>query len=348
MAKKNMTRILGCILITAVLLCACSGGKKASPYDAKEYIRQSDMTPEGEDIEKAASEKPDENNFFSELSVPTYITKVDDTYFIVDCYHNLIIYSDSIDVPLNEWKIMCRDVTQPHTLASDGIVYLVDDTENNRVLIFEKSDDKFVNTQVIYDIGVRPHFSVYDKASDTFYVLSSETGEIYCFRHTRDSSRMYLTDIRKVERLSEVYVRSFSIIDGDIYFVSGVSSSGYAPEILQCDLETMEVKNTYPVPDNLAGMVQLNYIEGRYYITVSTDITGNQDFATLIRCDSLSGLSEGKYEDIYEEYFIGGGTPYNISGIEGTYYLTEHRLKDHSIWSFKVDKDKIYDVKTVY
>ena len=41
-------------------------------------------------------------NTFGELSVPTYFTKVNDNYFLVDCYHNQILYHDNTEAPV--WK----------------------------------------------------------------------------------------------------------------------------------------------------------------------------------------------------------------------------------------------------
>ncbi len=328
--------------------CGILSPRKASPYDGKNYLRMAEVTFEGQDPEEAAENITPVHNYDTKLSVPTYMTKVGEDWFIVDCYHNRVIYTDDLGIPLNEWYIMLENATQPHTLASDGTVYLVEDTENNRVLIYEKIKSKFVNTQIIRDIGIRPHFTVYDEISDTFYVWSSQSGELYCFRRTPDSTQIYLTDIRKIEQLENLYVRSFTIIDGDIYFVSGVSSDGSQGSILQCDLETLEVKKSYPVPNELAGMVQITPIDGMFYVTVSTDITGNQDYATLVRAKSLEDISEGNYEDIYSRYFIGGGTPYNISKVDDTYYLTEHRLQDHSIWSFKVKNKELEEVTALY
>jgi len=302
------------------------------------------------DIEDAIAGIEIVQNYDTTLSVPTYITRQDDTWFIVDCYHNRVIYSDELNAPLDEWYIMSGDATQPHTIASDGSVYMIDDTENNRVLIYEKINDKFIHTQTFYDIGNRPHYTVYNEVTDTFYVWSSTTGELYCFRHTADSTRMYLTDIRRIDELNGIYVRSFSIIDGYIYFVSGVSDtdSAGASNILMCDLDTLDVKEKYTVPAEVAGMVQISKIQDYYYISVSTDTTGSQDYATIIKTASLSDLSQGKYEDIYSEYFIGGGTPYYISNVEDTFFLTEHRLKDHSIWSFKVTDNQITDVTSIF
>lgn len=286
------------------------------------------------------------NNFFPALSVPTYVTKVDDTYFIVDCYNNQIIYHDNMTDPLSEWKIMTNNITQAHTLASDGTVYLIDDTENNRIQIMEKDvndngETVFVPTQCFYNVGNRPHYIIYDGYTDTFYAWSSQSGEMYLFRRKAESSDVYLTEIRSIPSLNGVYVRSFTIVEDSVYFVSGNST------IIEADLYTFEIKKEYPVPAEMAGMIQITPIQDYYYITISTDATGNQDYATMIRVKDLSALAKGDYEDVYS-HFIGGGTPYYITQIEDTYYLTEHRLPGHSIWSFKVTDNEITDVTALY
>ena len=338
-----VTGIMGVMAATV-----CCQRKAAEPYDGKNYVEISQLVDEDRTLSEMASQVQPMRNFDTALSVPTYITKYDDTWFIVDCYHNRVIYSNELGLPLDQWYIMSDNATQPHTIASDGRVYLIDDTENNRILVFEKEDNKFINTQVLYDIGIRPHYTVYDEATDTFYVYSSKTGELYCLRHTADSNRIYITDIRKIQELDGLYVRSFTIIGDDIYFVSGVSDEGAKATILKCDLETLKIKETIPVPDELAGMVQITKIQDYYYITTSTDLSGNQDYATIVRAKSLEDLSGNTFEDIYSTYFVGGGTPYYISRVEDTYFLTEHRLKGHSIWSFKVKNNQITDVQTVY
>ncbi len=286
------------------------------------------------------------DNPFPTLSVPTYITKVKDTYFIVDCYNNQVIYHDNLTDPLYQWQIMTNDIAMGHTLASDGTVYLIDDTENNRILVMEESVNEngqpvFIPTQEFINIGNRPHYILYDEYTDTFYAWSSMSGEMYLFRHTKDNSRMYLTETLSIPSLNGVYVRSFTIVEDRIYFVSGNSS------IIEADLYTFEVKKEYPVPDCLAGMIQLTLIDDYYYITISTDASGNQDCATIIRTKDLADLASGNYEDIYDS-FIGGGTPYYITRIDDFWYLTEHRIPGHSIWQFRVQNDSITDITTLY
>ena len=94
-------------------LCGCS-----SPFEATvqtsgpitDYIRASEPVPEngsgnapatsGETAPAGAS------NPYPDLSVPTWLTKVEDTYFLVDCYHNQVIYHDNLEDPLSSWKVM--------------------------------------------------------------------------------------------------------------------------------------------------------------------------------------------------------------------------------------------------
>ncbi len=316
------------------------------------------------------------------LSVPTYVDKLGDNWFIVDCYHDQIIYNDNMTDPLNEWNVLTKDVSQPHTMASDGEVYLVDDTENHRVLVFEEKDGMLYNTQLFNEIGQRPHYTVYDEDEKAFYVWSSTTGEMYIFRHEEGSTDMYLVEIRRVggtaafgkeavaktksgtesesaeksisisandSILNGTYIRSFYIDGDDIYFVSGITAEGQPSGIICCNKYTLEVKTSYNVPGELSGMAAMRYDAPYYYITVSTDVTGNQDAATMIRTKDLKGLESGGYEDIYSTYFEGGGTPYNMFEADGIHYLTEHRLPAHSIWSYELDDNgEIINVTGVY
>lgn len=329
--------------MTAMLLFLLAGGiylykHTHKPVPVLRYSETEEAFSKSEDllVESEIAQNP-----HADLSVPTSVTKIGTTYFIVDCYHNQIIYSESLSRPLYEWNVMTDQINKGHTLVSDGTVYLTDDTENNRILIFEKKGDGFVHTQTFSDIGIRPHYLIYREENKCFYAWSSMTGEMYLFRREENSNRVYLSEIRRIPSLDGIYVRSFTIMEDDVYFVSGNSS------IIRADLDSFEVKNEYPVPDEIAGMIQLTYIDGYYYITVSTDKAGNQDAATIIRTKNLEHLSTYNYEDVYA-HFIGGGTPYYISYFDNRYYLTEHRLPGHSIWSFTSKDGTLTDITGIY
>lgn len=331
--KKPIQYGLFCGILAFSLLCGCASS------EADKHLKDSTLITD--DLKSAAENLTPQQNPCGDLSVPTYINKIDDTYFIVDCYHNQVIYNDNLDSPLYEWTVMTNDLAMAHTIVSDGVVYLIDDTENHRVVVFEKYDDKFVHTQTFENMGTRPHYIQYREKNKTFYVWSSMTGEMFLLRRNEADNRMYLSDIKKIDSLDGIYVRSFTIIDEDIYFVSGNSS------IIKARLKDFKIEKEYPVPSELAGMIQLTKIEDMYYITISTDALGNQDYATFIRTEKLENLQEGKWEDIYEN-FVGGGTPYYISTFDNTYYLTEHRIPGHSIWSFDVEQNELKNITAIY
>ena len=278
-------------------------------------------------------------NPYYDLCVPTYFAKIEDFYFLVDCYHNQVIYNDTLSDPVSEWKVLPGTLSRPHTIASDGEFYLVDDTENHRVLVYQKHDAHFEVIQEFNDIGVRPHYIQYHEETEMFYVWSSMTGEMYLF--SVDSQQIALKEVRKIPQLDGVYVRSFTILGDEIYFVSGNNA------ILRALLSDFSILEEYPVPDSLAGMIQLTQIGSMFYITVSTDKSGNQDAATLLRTKDLHSLQEGDYEDVYD-LFVRGGTPYYISQVEDSYYLTEHRILGHSLWRFQVNDDKLEHVEAIY
>lgn len=335
-AKAVLGILLFLLLLFSVRYYLMKTNRLYMPPTLETALLTSDFVEEPETVQEDAPKNP-----YTDLSVPTYVNKIGEDYFIVDCYHNQVIYNSNLTEPLANWKVLTSDMEQGHTIVSDGTVYLVDDTENNRILIFEKVQDEFVQTQVLNDIGVRPHFLIYDEARSAFYAWSSMTGELYLINRDDATNQMYVSEIKQIKELDRVYVSSVSIIGDEIYFVSGNS------KIIAADLKTFRIKKEYPVPDSMAGMIQIVKIQGYYYITVSTDAQGNQDYATILRTKKLSDLEKGKYEDSYS-HFIGGGTPYYITSIDGTYYLTEHRVPGHSIWSFKVEKDEITDVTAVY
>ena len=119
---------------------------------------------------------PEQRNSYYGLLVPTQLTKIGDTFYLVDSYHNQILYSTAYGVLSSSWKVMSTNFSQPHSIAGDGVVYLVADTENGRMVSYMKNPDGFTELQVFDNIGVRPHYVVYDEPTGLFYAWSSMTG----------------------------------------------------------------------------------------------------------------------------------------------------------------------------
>lgn len=291
-------------------------------------------------------------NTYDTLNVATYITKVDDTYFIADCYHDQILYNKNLTDPVSQWCVLTDEVHYAHTIASDGVMFLVDDTENNRLLAFQRTDEGYVHTQTLENIGMRPHYVQYDAKNQTFMAWSSITGEMYLVKKAEKPNEqgiypLYVDKILKINELYGVYVRSFTVMEDGIYFVSGHNNQKIIKAAVNSRQDGFDILEEYPVADQAAGMVQLVKIGDFYYITISTDNQENQDYATILRTDRLERLADGSYEEIYDQFGVSGGTPYYITEIESRYYMAHHRTNENII-AFDVNQNQIEHVEVIY
>lgn len=316
-------------------------------------------------------------NGYTYLLMPTQIKKIAGTYFIVDCNHNQVIYSDNPGKELRYWNVMTRNVKNPHALTSDGEIYMVADTENNRLLTFRKSYGVFYPIEIIENVGIRPHFVDYDYETGQFYAWSSMTGEMYIYERKdgekekeedkdkekkeekeeeeekekdkekdkekeKDTNKeLVLVQIRAIPELSGCYARSFTIL-GDVILFPAVERSS----IIMADKDTFEIIKEYPVPEAIAGMVQVSIVDGYFFITVSTDRMYNPNTSTVIRAKSLDDLAIGNYESLYGT-FGNNGTPYYVSSFEGSYYMI-HENAAPNIYRFRAKDGKIFDIKGMF
>jgi hypothetical protein len=350
MSKVRMSKVmriknsLACIMLLSISLLVVGCRENNAEQSFNEKI---DM----ETVETVVQQEATQNTYDT-LNVATYITKIEDTYFIADCYHNQIIYNDNLSDPISDWNILTNEVHYAHTIAYDGTCILIDDTENNRLLVFQKMSGSYVHTQTLDNIGMKPHYVQYDENTDSFMAWSSITGEMYIIKRSQKATGdgvypLYIDNIYKIDQLYGVYVRSFTIMDDGIYFVSGHNNEKIIKAVIDENNNCFEIVGEYQVSPEIAGMVQITKIQDYYYITVSTDNQENQDYATIIRTDSLEKLADGDYEDIYSEFGSLGGTPYYITQIEGRYYMAHHRTSENII-AFDVVDNIIENIQVLY
>lgn len=280
-------------------------------------------------------------NGYSYLLMPTQITKINNTYFIVDTNHNQIIYTDSLGKELRYWNVMTRNTNKPHAITGDGDIYVVADTDNDRVLTFEKTYDGFRPLQTFEGVGTRPHFASYDCTTETFYVWSSMTGEMYLYQRIPGTKELALLEIKSVPELDGCYVRSFTIT-GDFILFPAVERSS----IVMADKNTFEILHEYPVNDSIAGMVQLSIVDGYFFLTVSTDRQYDLQSSTVLRAGSLEDISSGNYETLYH-LFGNNGTPYYVSYFDGMYYMI-HENAAPGVYRFHARDGAITDIKGMF
>lgn len=353
MGKKSILlflSILSCCMLKQAHVTAQEYSQDAQPQEGQEQsvlletdtsiVYDMGMLPAEElPVSTLVYENP--TNPYTGLKTPAQIKRLGEYYFIVDCYHNQVIYSRTLETPIKQWRVMTKDVSLPHSIESDGQVYLVADTENHRVLVFEWKNGRFQNTQCLENIGVRPHYIEYDEQTQSFFVWSSMTGEMYILKREPHTGRVCIQEIRQIKELAEYYVRSFVLAGEQVLFPSG--DNGY---MILADKETLEVVGRFPVTAEIAGMAFVQPIGSYFYMTVSSDISYDQSKATMLRTKDLNSLADGKYEIIYDK-FPTDGIPYYIDSINGLYYMTNHSSKK-SIWRFEVENDEIGYVGSVY
>lgn len=274
-------------------------------------------------------------NFKKKLYSPTFITKLDDQYFIVDCWHHRVIYNDNLLDQVEYWETMDDSLNNPHSIATDGFVFLVEDTENDRVKVYKRNGSSFVETQSITGVGRQPNKIVYDNKNNRFYGIAASSQQLFVLKSTGEE--VIVEKIIKLDYLRHAYIRSISLIDEKIYFVSGPGKIIVAnPEDLSFDLIS-----EYDVPFEIQGMNDIVKIGSYFYISVYQNGAGDID-PRLIRVKDLNYI-DTTYEDIHEQLDV-KGVPYNFSFIDDRVFLTE--IDSYSaIRSFKIVDDVICDLQ---
>lgn len=80
---------------------------------------------------------------------PTMISKIDNLYFIVDCDNHRVIYNDKLAEPIWTWKTLTEDIIDGHSIASDNELYVIDNTDEDKLEVFIKKEDHFIYRQMI-------------------------------------------------------------------------------------------------------------------------------------------------------------------------------------------------------
>lgn len=274
------------------------------------------------------------------LYTPTQITKIGENYFIIDCYHNRIIYNNNIKDDISKWKTLTDNINGGHSIASDGELYVHDDTENSSLKVFRKENETFVQTQIIENVSGRPHYVLYDNKTQRFYVISSEEGKIWVLENNNGTIKIDKTII--INDISNSYVRSFNIIDGFLYLISG---NGYIYKVKYDDM-SFDIIDKYEVPNNLTGMNFITKIEDYFYISTTQNSDG-EVIPDFLRVKDLNDLAKGNYEDLYQKFNF-KATPYFISNFDDKYYITEIGIQYNGVKSFEVKNNEITNIKDIY
>lgn len=158
------------------------------------------------------------NAWSKSFFIPTQVYQAGGEFYVADAYHQQVLHSSSVASNPESWSIMANGLYRPHATASDGVIYVVVDTDNNRVVTYMKTENGYQMLESIPDVGIRPHYIVYDKVTASFYVWSSMTGTMYVYRRDQKTNQLKLSKAVRIKELDGCYTRSFTIEGGTIFF----------------------------------------------------------------------------------------------------------------------------------
>ena len=284
------------------------------------------------------------NLYGDSFFVPTQVYQYGGEFYIADAYHHQVLYSSNAASAPEEWHPVGMGLNRPHAIASDGTIYLVVDTDNNRIVTYAKTEAGYQLIESIPNVGIRPHYVEYDKGTGQFYVWSSMTGVMYIYKRSAKGLNLILKKAARIKDLDGYYTRSFTIDGGDILFPCVGRSAVYV-----VNKKNFEVKAVYPVAAELSEMVQLLHIQNYYYLVTSNDASGEKA-PRLVRAAGLADFGNGSYEDIRDRFGDMNGIPYYITqGEDGHFYtpVIEGNVNSY-ICRFDIENDAITNVVNMF
>lgn len=330
MSKRNMfKRNIGCLVLAVMMLvqgigvCAeeTQDRPRSKPGDFHAY---------------------DEGNPSPEVfNVPTQVFGYGGEYYIADAYNQQVLHTDNVFNPPAAWHPVGTELFRPHAIATDGTIFLVVDTDNDRIVTYTKTDTGYQVVETIDNVGVRPHYTVYDAATAQFYVWSSMTGTMYIYKRAAGGMNLVLKRAAVIKDLDGCYTRSFTIDGGTIYFPSMGRGAIYA-----VNKRNFRVRAVYPVCSDLAGMVQILHVQNYFYLVTSTDAAGDQSKAKIVRAASLLNFEDGSCEDIIGKFGDIDGIPYYITQLDDGHFYTPVIVGNIPpyICRFDIENDEITNV----
>lgn len=255
------------------------------------------------------------------LNAPTSFQRIGDEYFLVDCWHDRIIYTRDYTKPVAEWLVM--DDTNPegpHSVATDGYMYVVDDTENERVLTYKRSATggfTYIGAVTVANVNdERPHRVQYDAGTNAFYVINGgTTGDGFTremVKLTRSGDTLSVADTSTLGFLSGGYSRGFRIIGGKMYIVAETAK---VYEVSFNSTPTYTLDATYDLPTGWESPNDV-YLDsaGEWWVTAT--------YNKILKGASLSAIDAGTFTDMYATLGL-GGTPYCLHECDGALFIPE-------------------------
>jgi hypothetical protein len=266
------------------------------------------------------------------LYTPTSIINAGDIFIIIDCWHHRALWSQDLAEPVSRWKTFDDDLAGPHSVATNGDIFVIDDTERGAVRAYRRIGSQMQLVQKVEGLGGRTHRVHYSREQQGFYVLSSGLNTIT--KLTLDAQGLLkIAFSKKLHFLGPSYTRSFSLYGDYAYFVSG---PGKITQTLIKD-DSFSVVQHFDVAPELHSMNDVFY-SGKYWY-----VTATPQRIVRVKDLSLLALTSPNTEDMFPALGL-RGTPYYISSMQGRIFVPQ--ISEYSgLVSFVEHDDKVTDLK---
>ncbi|MNW48337.1 hypothetical protein D3C74_257000 [compost metagenome] len=259
--------------------------------------------------------------------MPTQIIKLNGYFFVVDCFQHRVIYSNDLSKEIKDWNVIDYEFAGPHSIASDGDIYVVDNAGRNEILVFDAS---FRRVQTISGVGIRPHKTIY--TNNRFYSISSQTATIYCYQKI---GGVLVEEYHKtLDFIESNYIRSIKMIDGKMHFVIGNNLIVVANHLSG----NFEVLESYSLVGAFAGLIDIEKFNGEFYISAMGDSRYNIPIS-MTKAISLNDYVTGTYQNIYDQQSM-EDIPYFMYVGGDKMYFTEAGETQNSVLSIDTNGNK--------
>lgn len=270
-----------------------------------------------------------DSSWSSRLYAPTYLDKINNTWFLVDCWHNRVLWSNEVTADISTWNVLDSELAGPHSISYGDNLYAVEDTGNHQIIFYERVGDVFERKSII-QTPARPHKITYDNKTDAFWALTSYSGEMLKIEVINKVPK--ITTTYRIPVIENSYTRSFTILSDGSFLIT---ANNYG--IVHVTFEGNEGKlvNIYPVPYEFSDLNNIKDTEQGYVIT-SNDALGY--VSELAEIPSMKNRAQD----------LGfAGSPYYVSVVENLVVIPEIR-NNNSINILKESDSKLTRVNTMH
>ncbi len=270
------------------------------------------------------------------LYSPTYITKIGSRYFIIDCWHHRIIYSESLEKPIKYWNKLDENIPSPHSLAGNSKLYIADSAGSDSIRLFNNNLKNITPIYEVKNIGKRPHRILYENDIKLFFIICSLENKI-CIIDVKNQDKLKFSFVL-IPELESSYTRSITIYNKQIYFTCSNFIIIYNIKDNEFSfVRKIQLHNNYNSKHGINDLFFFDNFNGKGILTLYPN--------KMILFDNINELINSSAEDIS---FLLKGTPYYINQFDNRIWIPE--IDNYSrICSYGITNDTInVDDQIVY